>query len=115
MSTIVEGIERAVFGEVTADEIAGWLDQHVHRRLSLGVQVVLFRTGRLAAVYGLQLTNGLEVVAKVHRRADVEQLTAAVTCQRLLADAHYPCPSPLDGPVEVDGRVVVLEARLERG
>jgi hypothetical protein len=76
---------------------------------------VLFRAGRLAAVYGLQLTDGRKIVAKVHRTANVERLAAAVSCQRLLADAHYPCPSPLDAPVEVDGRVVVLETLLDRG
>ena len=115
LSATVEGIERAIFGEVTADDVTEWLDQHVHRRLSLGVQTVLFRAGRLAAVYGLQLTNGLEIVTKVYRAADVERLTAAVSCQRFLADARYPCPSPLDAPVEVDGHVVLLEALLDRG
>ena len=115
MSATVEGIERAIFGEVTADDVTAWLDQHVYHRLSLGVQTVLFRAGRLAAVYGLQLTDGLAIVAKVYRAADVERLTAAVSCQRLLADARYPCPSPLDAPVEVDGRIVLLETLLERG
>ncbi|GLV60611.1 hypothetical protein KDH_74300 [Dictyobacter sp. S3.2.2.5] len=115
MSMIVEGIERAVFGEVTADDVAAWIDQHVRNRLTLGVRAVLFRTGRLAAVYGLQLTNGSKIVAKVHRSADIDQLGAAVTCQRLLADAHYPCPLPLDGPVEADGRVVLLETLLDQG
>jgi Phosphotransferase enzyme family len=111
----LEGIERAIFGEMTADDVTAWLDRHVQRRLSLGMQTVLFRTGRLAAVYGLQVANGIAIVAKVYRGADVERLAAAVSCQRLLADARYPCPAPLDGPVEVDGRVVVLEALLDRG
>ncbi len=76
----------------------------------------LFRTGRLAAVYGLQLTSGLVIVAKVYRGgADLERLAAAVSCQRVLADAGHPCPAPLNGPVAVDGRVVLLEALLDRG
>lgn len=115
MSATVEEIERAIFGEVTTDDVTQWLDRQVQHRLSLGVQTVLFRAGRLAAVYGLQLTNGLEIVAKVHRSAEVERLAATMSCQELLADVGYPCPSPLDGPLEVDGHVVVLETRLERG
>jgi len=111
----MEGIERATFGEVPADAVTAWLDQHTRHRLSLGVRKVLFRTGRLAAVYGLELTSGIEIVAKVYRGADMERLAAAVACQRLLADARYPCPAPLDGPVQVDGRVVLLEALLDRG
>jgi Phosphotransferase enzyme family len=115
VSAIVEGIERAIFGEVTADDVTEWLDRHMHRRLSLGMQTVLFRAGRLAAVYGLQLTNGSEIVAKVYRRADVERLVAAISCQQLLADAGYPCPLPLDGPVEIDGRIITLEFLLQEG
>jgi hypothetical protein len=109
------GIERAIFGEVTADDITAWLNQYVHRRLSLGVQTVLFRAGRLAAVYGLQLTNGLAIVAKVYRGANIERLAAAASCQGFLADAHYPCPAPLEAPGEVDGRIVLLETLLDRG
>lgn len=116
MRTTVEGIERAIFGAVTADDVAAWLDQHVHRRLALGVRMVRFRTGRLAAVYGLQLTNGIAIVAKVYRGGvELERLGAAVACQRVLADAGYPCPAPLDGPVAVNGRVVCLETLLDRG
>jgi hypothetical protein len=115
MDTVVTGIERAIFGEVTADQVTQWLDQLVYRRLTLGVQTVLFRAGRLAAVYGLQLTNGAQIAAKIYRAADLEHLAAVVACQRLLVDASYPCPAPLDGPVEVEGHVVVLEALLDGG
>lgn len=111
----MERIERATFEEMTPEEITAWLDRHLYQRLSVGVQQVVFRTGRLAAVYGLQLTNGAQVVAKVYRRAEVARLAAVVACQRLLADAGYPCPAPLDGPVERDGRVVLLETLLEHG
>ncbi|MHB8597034.1 MAG: hypothetical protein ACYDER_09500 [Ktedonobacteraceae bacterium] len=45
VSATVEGIERAIFGEVTADDVTAWLDRHVRRRLSPGMQTVLFRAG----------------------------------------------------------------------
>lgn len=52
---LVEGIEYALFGAVTAAEVDAWLDRHVRSRLALGVPEVLFRTGRMAAVYGAGL------------------------------------------------------------
>jgi len=112
----VGGIERAIFGAVTEDDIDAWLARHVRRRLSQDVQAVVFRSGRLAAVYGLRLDDGTEIVAKVHRRpADVGRLGAATACQQILAEHGYPCPRPLDGPASTDGLVAVLESRLERG
>jgi Phosphotransferase enzyme family len=112
----VSGIHRAVFGDVTEDDVTAWLDRHLRRRLAAGVQQVLVRTGRLAAVYGLRLTDGTEVVAKVHGGdAGIGRLAAAVACQRILADAGYPCPKPLDGPVTTGPRVVVLESWLDAG
>jgi hypothetical protein len=102
MGSTVEELERAIVGPVTADDATAWLDRHVRRRRSLGVGAVLFRSGRLAAVYGLQLTNGIDIVAKVYRAAEVERLAVVVACQRLLADTRYPCPSPVDGPVAID-------------
>jgi hypothetical protein len=113
---LVSGIERAVFGAVGADQIADWLAWHVRRRLGQDVQAVLFRSGRLAAVYGLRLDDGTEIVAKVHRRpADIRRLHAATACQQILAAHGFPCPRPLDGPASTDGLVAVLESRMERG
>ncbi|HET8629880.1 MAG TPA: hypothetical protein VFL91_20865 [Thermomicrobiales bacterium] len=111
----VAGVERAIFGAVPAEAVTAWLDRQVRRKLSLGVRAVEFRAGRLAAVYGLRLSDGTGIVAKVHRTADGERLAAAAACQRLLAEAGYPCPQPLGDPLAVDGRVLVLETRLERG
>ena len=102
MSNPTTGIHQAVFGEVTEDDVTEWLDRHVRRRLATGAVEVLFRSGRLAAVCGLRLAGGERVVAKVHRSgANVDRLAAAVACQGILADAGYPCPRPLDGPVAV--------------
>jgi Phosphotransferase enzyme family len=116
MSNPATGIHRAVFGAVSEDDVDDWLDRHVRRRLTAGVQEVVFRTGRLAAVYGLRLTGGDQVVAKVHRDGvNLGRLSAAVACQRILADAGYPCPRPLDGPVDAGSRVVVLESWLDTG
>jgi hypothetical protein len=69
----VTGIERAVFGAVTADDVTAWLDRHVTRRLSARVSQVLFRTGRVSAVYGLRLSDGTGVVAKVYGRPSTQR------------------------------------------
>lgn len=110
------GLERAIFGEVDVRHIDDWLDRHITGRLGKGVNRVLFRTGRIGAVYGLQLLDGTDVVVKVPRGTPaIEPLAAAVGCQRHLAEHHYPCPTPLDGPAVTDGRVAVIETLLDVG
>ena len=113
---LVAGIERAVFGPVSADDVTAWLDRHVSQRLSARVSTVLFRTGRVSAVYGLLLSDGTSVVAKVFRQpGSPKALAAAVACQGTLARAGYPCPMPLDGPAVTDSRIVLLESLLPAG
>jgi hypothetical protein len=112
----VEGIERALFGPVTQDAIDHWLDHLISTRLSCGVSEVLFRSGRISAVYGLQLDDGSRVAVKVHRgEPDLNSLAAAAASQRWLADHGYPASHPIDGPAVLDGHVAVIESLLERG
>lgn len=93
------GIERAVFGAVGRDDIDAWLSRHLQARLGGDLAHILFRSGRIAAVYGAALRDGRQVAVKVHRRvAAVAYLSAAAACQRRLAEVGYPCPAPLDGP-----------------
>jgi Ser/Thr protein kinase RdoA (MazF antagonist) len=67
-------------------------------------------------VYGCRLRDGREVAVKVHRPgADLQHLDASAQAQRRLADAGYPCPTPLHGPTVRDGRAVVVESLLPRG
>ena len=110
------GLERAVFGDICRDQIDAWLVSHVRARLSAEVSGVLFRSGRVGAVYGLQLAGGSDVVVKVHREpVYLGQLAAASACQRALAEGGYPCPLPLDGPAISDGHAATIEAFLDRG
>jgi Ser/Thr protein kinase RdoA (MazF antagonist) len=113
---LVSGIERAVFGAVGRGAIDGWLSKHLRTRLGLDLSRIAFRSGRIAAVYRAALSDGRQVVVKVHRRpADLAYLSAAVACQRRLADAGYPCPTPLDGPATTDGLTAVIETLLVDG
>jgi hypothetical protein len=89
----VEGIERAIFGHVPQAEVDGWLHRLVSSRLSTGLRDVLFRRGRVSAVYGLQLEDDTQVVVKMHRgHPDLDSLAAGTTSQRWLAEHGYPAP-----------------------
>lgn len=102
----VEGIERATFGPVPRRQVDAWLDEHLRTQLGLALERVLFRSGRVSAVFGCRLQDGREVAVKVHRPgADLAHLGAAVRAQHHLATHGYPCPRPLHGPTRVDGRV----------
>jgi hypothetical protein len=126
------GIERAVFGAVGRDDIDAWLSRHerhwrphvdpqtvsAHLQARLGGDLahILFRSGRIAAVYGAALRDGRQVAVKVHRRvAAVAYLSAAAACQRRLAEVGYPCPAPLDGPATTDGLTAVIETLCSDG
>jgi hypothetical protein len=110
------GIERAVFGDVGRYDIDAWLSRHLRARLGGDLTHILFRSGRIATVYGAALGDGRQVAVKVHRRvADLVYLSAAVACQCQLAGAGYPCPEPLDGPATTDGLTAVIETLRSDG
>ena len=112
----VTGLERAVFGDVSADEIRAWLGRHLRSRLHMDVNDIVFTSGRVAPVYGLRLQDGSTVVLKIHRNpVNTDRLAAASRCQRLLAEAGFPCPAPLDGPAPTDGRIATIESLLDHG
>jgi Ser/Thr protein kinase RdoA (MazF antagonist) len=112
----VEGIERAIFGHVPAAEIDNWLQRLVRSQLSTALHEVLFRRGRVSAVYGLHLEDGRQVVVKVHRGSpDLRSLAAATATQRWVAEHGYPAPRPIDGPLMLDGHTAVIEALLDVG
>ncbi len=110
------GIETAVFGTTDRAGIDGWLRRHLRERLDGELTRVLFRAGRVSAVYGAELRDGRRVAVKVHRGpADPAYGTAAVACQRRLHAEGYPCPEPLDGPAATGGRTAVVESLLTDG
>jgi hypothetical protein len=110
------GIERAVFGAVARDDIDAWLSRHLRTRLGGDLTHILFRSGRIAAVYGAVLSDGRQVAVKVHRGvADLAYLSAAAACQRRLAMVGYLCPEPLNGPATTDGLTAVIETLCSDG
>jgi hypothetical protein len=112
----ISGVERAVFGAVGRQEVDEWLSLHLTERLHVGLSQVLFRSGRVAAVFGVSLVDGRRVTVKAHRSpADSVYLTVAADRQRHLFEAGYPCPEPLDGPSPTDGVAAVTEMLLVDG
>ncbi len=55
---LASGIERAVFGAVGRDDIDAWLSRHLRARLGGDLSHIVFRSGRIAAVYGAALSDG---------------------------------------------------------
>ena len=109
-------IERSVFGEIAEEQVWSWLGGLVVEQLGAPLDAVLWRSGRLGAVFGLRLQDSRRTVAKVYRDASrQEHLVAAVACQQVLATSGYPAPRPMAGPVIRDGRSTVLEEMLEPG
>ncbi len=110
------GLERVFFGAAGTREIDRGLGAVVAELLGTGVVEVMFRSGRIDAVYGLRLADGRVVVLKVHRPpVELISLTATVKVLRHLAEAGYPCPQPLTGPVSRDGRVFTVQSFLDDG
>ena len=116
MSAAPTGTERAVLGLGSVAELHSFLDAYAVDRLGSPIAEVLFRSGRIDAVWGVVLGDDRAVVIKAHRQpVDLVALGAAREAQAFLAAAGYPCPEPWSGPDEVDGRVLTAEALLAEG
>ena len=109
----ISDTERAVHGAVTSSELRAFLDRWVQSRLGSPISDVRFRAGRIDAVWGVELQDGRDVVIKAHRTpVDLGAAQATMDAQRALAAAGFPCPVPLAGFDEVDGRVLTAETLI---
>jgi hypothetical protein len=116
MSIEPSGLERVFFPVETRAEIDGWVESMVRRQLDRRVKGLLFRRGRIDSVYGVQLVDGDSVVLRLYRPpVDIDVLAARLEALRVLAGAGYPCPLPLSGPFDVDGRLGAIETLLTEG
>jgi hypothetical protein len=105
--------ERVVHGTESVAELHSFLNAYAWDRLGSSIAKVRFRAGRIDAVWGVELDDGRAVVIKEHRPpANIDAISAARDAQRLLTAAKFPCPEPLSGPDEIDGRVLTAEALL---
>jgi hypothetical protein len=109
----ISGIQRLIFGDVTADGVRDWLDRHVREYLGAEVESITFTAGDIGAVFGVRLHDGRTVVLKaLQPGAGLRRVRAVADCQNRLATAGFPAPPVLTGPDVTDGVVAVIERQL---
>lgn len=107
--------ERAVLGDVSTGRALASFDRYTADRLGQPIRAIIFRAGRIDAVWGVELDDGREVVIKTHRLpVDLRAVNSARAAMALLRRDGFPCPAPLSGPDEVGGRVLTIDT-LVRG
>jgi hypothetical protein len=83
------------------------------RELGAPLGRVLFRSGHLSQVVGVELADGRPVVIKI--RPYEPRLAGCVAVQAHLAQAGFPCPAPLVGPTLVRGLEITAETFIGGG
>ncbi len=108
-------LERMLFGTDEPDLLATIIDAWCCAHLDAGIGRYLFFESSSGSVHGVALTDGRRVVVKGHRPAVTPGYLAAVAhVQGALADAGYPAPRPLLGPIPVGVGNVTVETMLPR-
>jgi Ser/Thr protein kinase RdoA (MazF antagonist) len=106
----ISDTERAIYGSVTLPELRAFLAAWAKSRMGSTIAEIRFRAGRIDAVWDVELQDGRAVVIKTHRTpVHLDATRAAIDAQRTLAAAGFPCPLPLAGPDEIEGRVLTAE------
>ena len=77
------------------------------------VKRVLFRSGFLSEVIGVELSGGLRAVVKA--RPFEPRIVGCVQVQAALAEAGFPCPKPLTGATRVADMTVTAESEVSGG
>ena len=89
--------------------LPGWCDRYLGARPAR----VLFRSGHLSRVVGVELADGRRVVIKA--RPAGRRIAGCVAVQRHLARTGFPCPQPLTDPVQARGLTVTAETLVPGG
>lgn len=106
------GVEHAVFDTTDPEVIAGRIEAFVAARLG-AVHHAHFYTPGVGVVSGLALTDGSDVVVKVHRwNVTTERLSAVQRLQRHLVAAGLPSPRPLVAPEPFGGGIATVEEMI---
>ncbi len=89
--------------------LAGWCLRHLDAHL----ERVVFRSGQVSEVLGIELSGGLHVVVKA--RPFQPRITGCLRVQAELADAGFPCPRPLTAATRVRDLTVTAEMSMPGG
>ena len=83
------------------------------RHLGAPVERVLFRSGFLSEVVGVELSSGLRAVVK--GRPFEPRIAGCLRVQAALARVGFPCPEPLTGTTRVHGMTITAETEVPGG
>jgi hypothetical protein len=109
-------LEGAVFGQERVTAIRDRLNGYLARYLGTEIAEVLFRAGRIDAVWGVRTADERRVVIKAHRPpTDLPSLAASVQAQGVLSDVGFPCPTPISGPDRYDNLTLHTESLIVAG
>jgi hypothetical protein len=89
--------------------LTDWCRQH----LDGPVERVIFRSGFLSEVIGVELASGLRAVVKA--RAFQHRISGCLQVQAALARAGFPCPAPLTEATRVHDLTVTAETEVAGG
>jgi Ser/Thr protein kinase RdoA (MazF antagonist) len=89
--------------------LADWCLRH----LDAPLERVVFRSGHVSEVLGVELSGGLRVVVKA--RPFQPRITGCLRVQAELADAGFPCPRPLTAATRVRDLTVTAEMSMPGG
>ncbi len=89
--------------------LADWCVRH----LGAPVERVLFRSGFLSEVVGVELSSGLRAVVK--GRPFEPRIAGCIQVQAALAGVGFPCPEPLTGTTRVRGMTITAETEVPGG
>lgn len=116
IESAVTGTERAIFGLDDVADILRLLDDYLSRAVGSHIEQVLFRSGRIDAVWAVQAADGRKLAVKAYRQpVDIAARAATATAQRSLAAAGFPCPTPVVDPAPFDTLVLGAETLLMDG
>ncbi len=110
VGTVVPGSGSNTLPGVLDDTLlADWCQ----RFLGAPFERVVFRSGFLSEVIGVELSSGLHVVVKA--RAFQPRIVGCLQVQATLARAGFPCPEPLTAATRFHGMTVTAETEMSGG
>lgn len=110
------GIEAAVFGTTSVEAVRAVLDRYTRQHLGSGLGTVLFRAGRVDAVWGVRLAAGSDVVITARRQpVDLQARIATLDAQRTLVQHGFPCPVPVCDTIVFEGIALTAESLVTGG
>jgi hypothetical protein len=108
-------VERAVLGTDDPTEIERLVRAVSREALRAEIVGCFFYEGGVGCVFGLELADDRQAVMKVHPAGVTRRrLRAAGDVQLHLADAGFPCPTPLADPVSVGPSWATFEELVAR-